>query len=132
MDPLYHELRKSHRSYEATHDYWRDRYKVAADTLENRPKGVGLDWYRLRASVACFVDWLRIAYVNCWVHGARPTKAHKRVRPFRWAARAAPTELADKRARAGLTRPYGPRAKALGIGEETPPSRRPRGAPPGP
>ena len=131
MEPLYHELRKSHRTYEATHDYWRDRYRVAADTLANRPKAVGLDWHRLRASVACFVDWLRIAYVNEWIGSARHI-AHDRVRAFKWAAREAARELADKRTRAGLGYPYGPQAKALGIGEETPPSERPRGAPPGP
>jgi hypothetical protein len=124
MDPLYHELRKSHRTYEATHDYWRDRYKVAADTLANRPKSIGLDRHRLRASVACFVDWLRIAYINEWIKCVS-RRAHDRVRSFRWAARKAARELADKRARAGLNRHYGPQAKALDLGEETPPSRRP-------
>ena len=37
-DPLYHELRESHSSSEAQHDWWRDRYKVAADDLGVRPK----------------------------------------------------------------------------------------------
>jgi hypothetical protein len=36
-DPLYHELKESHSSYEAQHDWWRDRYKVAADDLGVRP-----------------------------------------------------------------------------------------------
>jgi hypothetical protein len=130
-EPLYHELRKSHRTYEAVHDYWRDRYRVASDTLANRPKGVGLEWHRLRASVACLVDWLRIAAVNGWIGSARRA-ARDLVRPFKHASRTAAKELADQRARAGIAYPYGPRAKALGIGEETPPSERPRGAPPGP
>jgi len=123
-EPLYHELRKSHRSYEGAHDYWRDRYRVAADNLANRPKGVGLGWHRLRASVACLVDWLRIAAVNGWLGSAR--RVGKLVRPFKHTSRTAATELADSRARVGLAYPYGPRAKALGAGEETPPSERPR------
>jgi hypothetical protein len=130
-DALYHELSKSHRTYEAVHDYWRDRYRVAADTLANRPKGVGIDWHRLRASTACFVDWLRIAAVNGWIGSARRA-ARDLVRPFKHASRTAAKHLADYRARVGLAYPYGPRAKALSIGEETPPSERPRGAPPGP
>ena len=129
-EPLYHELRKSHQSYEGAHDYWRDRYRVAADTLANRPKGVGLGWHRLRANVACLVDWLRIAAVNGWLGSARRV-AGKDVRPFRWSARDAARELADKRKKAGLGDPYGRQAKALGIGEESPPSER-SGAPPGP
>lgn len=43
-DPLYHELKASHKPYEAVHDWWRDRYKVAADHLGIRPKARG---YRL-------------------------------------------------------------------------------------
>ena len=39
--------------------------------------------------------------------------------------------VAKTRARLGLYKPYGPAAKKSGNGEETPPSRRPRGAPPG-
>jgi site-specific recombinase XerD len=132
-EPLYHELRKSHRSYEAAHDYWRDRYRVAADTLANRPKGVGLDWHRLRANVACLVDWLRIAAVNGWLGSTRrAARSGRDVRPFRWGGREAARVLGDARKKAGLGDPYGPRAKALRAGEELPPSERARGAPPGP
>jgi hypothetical protein len=48
---LYHELKATHRQYEGVHDYWRDRYRVAADTLANRPKVVSINWHRLRANV---------------------------------------------------------------------------------
>lgn len=68
---LYHELKESHQAYEGVHDYWRDRYRVASDTLANRPKAVGLDWHRLRANVACLIDWLRIAAKNSWLGSAR-------------------------------------------------------------
>jgi hypothetical protein len=37
-DPLYHELKESHSTYEAQHDWWRDRYKVAADDLAVPPQ----------------------------------------------------------------------------------------------
>jgi hypothetical protein len=42
----------------------------------------------------------------------------------------AASKLAKMRARIGLAQPYGAQAAQLGLGEETPPSRRPRGAPP--
>lgn len=37
-DALYHELKESHGTYEAAHDWWRNRYKVAADHLGLGPK----------------------------------------------------------------------------------------------
>ena len=59
-DSLYHELKESHGTYEAAHDWWRDRYKVAADHLGLRPKVRSLGFHRLRANVAALVEWLRI------------------------------------------------------------------------
>jgi hypothetical protein len=128
---LYHELKESHRAYEAVHDYWRDRYKVASDTLANRPKAVGLDWHRLRANVACLIDWLRIAAKAGWLGSARSAVRHKGVRRQKKASQAAARSVAKTRARLGLYTPYGPGAKKSGRGEETPPSRRQRRAPPG-
>jgi hypothetical protein len=46
-DPLYHELRESHSSYEAQRDWWRDRHKVAAEDLGVRPKIRDIGWHRL-------------------------------------------------------------------------------------
>jgi hypothetical protein len=128
---LYHELKESHRSYEGVHDYWRDRYRVASDTLANRPKVVSLDWHRLRANVACLVDWLRIAAKNGWLGSTRAAKRHAGERGFKDAGKRAAENLAKKRARMRLYTPYGPQAKKLDQRDETPPSRRPRGAPPG-
>ena len=59
-DSLYHELKESHGTYEAAHDWWRDRYKVVADHLGLRPKVRSLGFHRLRANVAALVEWLRI------------------------------------------------------------------------
>jgi hypothetical protein len=140
LEPLYHELMAMHRQYEGVHDYWRDRYRVAADTLANRPKIVSLNWHRLRANVACFIDWLRIAARNDWLDPARPDAegGNGKVKQLRRGARKkmeagvkAAKELLDRRSADGLDLPYGPKAKALGLGEETPPSER-SGAPPGP
>lgn len=128
---LYHELKESHQAYEGVHDYWRDRYRVASDTLANRPKAVGLGWHRLRANIACLVDWLRIAAKNGWLGSTRSAQRHKGTRTKQKAGRKASMSVAKTRARQGLYSPYGPGAKKLGSGEETPPSRRPGGAPPG-
>ncbi len=128
---LYHELKESHQCYEAAHDYWRDRYKVAADTLALRPKAVGLDWHRLRANVACLIDWLRIAAKAGWLGSTRAAQRHAGERRFKKRGHDASMSVAKTRARQGLYTPYGPQAKKLGHKNETPPSRRPRGAPPG-
>ena len=130
-EPLYHELKKSHKAFEAAHDRWRDRYRVAADNLGVRPKALGLNWHRLRANVACFIEWLRIAAINGWLGSARAAKRAKGTRRQEQAGADAAKSLKKMRVNMGLTARYGAQAKALGLGEETPPSRRPRGAPPG-
>jgi hypothetical protein len=128
-EPLYHELKASHQTYEAVHDYWRDRYGVAADTLAIRPKAVGLEWHRLRAYVACAVDWLRIGTLNGWLDSA--TDAAKKARKagerrFKKPGEEVAAKLAKMRVRMGLAAPYGPQAAKLGLGDATPPSERPR------
>ena len=137
-EPLYFELRQSHQTYEGAHDYWRDRYKVAADELGVRPKVVSLDWHRLRANVACLVDWLRIAAKNGWLGSTRAAQRHVGQRSFKDASERIAKDFANMRVRMGLSAPYGPQAKRLGLGAGEPPSRRPlpkavpsAGAPPG-
>jgi hypothetical protein len=130
-EELYHELKASHKQYEAAHDRWRDRYKVAADNLGVRPKALGLDWHRLRANVACLVEWMRIAAINDWLGSTRPAR-RKGVRRQLKAGADAAKSLKKMRATMGLLGRYGAAAKARGLGEELPPSRRPRGAPPPP
>jgi Transposase DDE domain len=128
LDPLYQELRRSHYEYEGAHDYWRDRYRVAADNLTNRPKVVSLKWHRLRANVACLIDWLRIASVCGWLGTTRKLVSTRR---HEEAGVLAVKAIADRRLLDGLDLPYGPQAKRLGLGEATPPSDRTSGAPPG-
>jgi hypothetical protein len=129
-EALYHELRESHSTYEGVHDYWRDRYKVAADTLGVRPKVVSIDWHRLRANVACLIDWLRIGAKQSWLGSARSARREGE-RRFKERGERIASRLAKMRLSMGLGQPYGPMAAALGLGQETPPSRRSRGAPPG-
>jgi hypothetical protein len=123
--PLYHELKESHQSYEGVHDYWRDRYRVASDTLANRPKAVGLAWHQLRANVACLVDWLRIAAKNGWLGSVRAALRHAGTRTKRKAGEDAANSVAKSRARQGLYTPYGRGAKKNGNGHETAPRPRP-------
>ena len=126
-NPLYHELRASHSSYEAAHDYWRDRYKVAADDIGVRPKVVDIGFHRLRANVACLVEWLRICFMQGWLGNPR-TAERRAERKYRERAERAVASLTRARYRAGLMEPYG--EAALGLfpnAQRTPPSRRARG-----
>ncbi|HEU4973834.1 MAG TPA: transposase [Baekduia sp.] len=127
-DPLYHELRASHDSYEAVHDWWRDRYRVAGTGNANRPKAIGIGGHRLRANVACLIEWLRICHREGWLGSAR-RNPHDPERKGRDKAIAAAGKFADMRARMSLGAPYGEAAERLKLGDRLPPSRRPRGAP---
>lgn len=123
-EPIYHELERSHKSYEAAHDVFRDRYRVCSDSLGNRAKVVSLGWHRLRANVACLIDWLRIASKNGWL-GSKPTKKPEDgTRNFKKVGEKDAQSLCDYRVRSGLAQAYGPQAVALRLGQEEPPSRR--------
>lgn len=122
-DPLYFELRESSGSFEGVHDYWRDRYKVAADSLGNRPKAVGIGWHRLRALTACVVEWLRVCHREGWLGSPRRNSRHPR-RPRHLVGIRIARDLTRSRVRNGLMAAYGPKAHALGIGRPEPPSHR--------
>lgn len=127
-DALYHELKASHSSYEGVHDYWRDRYKVAADNLANRPKVRSIGWHRLRADVATLVEWLRICAREGWLGSAR--RNHKSpTRAFKVVGEDDARYLVGVRLRVGIAKPYGAKAVSLNLGDLDPPSRRARDAP---
>jgi hypothetical protein len=129
-DSLYHELKEPHGTYEAAHDWWRDRYKVAADDLGLRPKVRSIGFHRLRANAASLVEWLRICYLQGWL--GSPKRNHREAkRGFQDRGELIQTKLANMRVRMGVAAPYGTKAEQLQLGQRTPPSRRPRGAPPG-
>lgn len=129
-DGLYYELKESHGSYEGAHDWWRDRYKVAAGNLANRPKVRSIGWHRLRANVTCLIDWLRICAREGWLDSAR--RNHRKTeRNGEDKGREIAGTVAGMRVRMGLAQPYGAKAVELELGERVPPSPRKRGAPPG-
>ncbi|HTZ87566.1 MAG TPA: hypothetical protein VMB05_12935 [Solirubrobacteraceae bacterium] len=122
---LYHELQKSHATYEATHLYWRNRYRVGSDVLANRSKRVGIGCHRLRANVACFVDWLKIAARCGWLGSTRNKTRHPGEREFQESAEEAVKDLLDERGFLGLSGSYGPAALRLGFKIGKPPSTLP-------
>lgn len=125
-DPLYQELRHSMGSFEAQHDYWRDRYRVGADTLANRPKIISMGWHKLRGLVAGVVEWLRICHREGWLSSPRRNTHHPLRRARQIGIRNA-ERLMQSRVRNGLMAAYGPAAEALSLGSADPPSRRPPG-----
>ncbi len=131
--PLYHELKESHQTYEAVHQYWKTRYKICAAHTGVRTRVVSIDWNRLRANVACLIDWLRIAKKNDWLAPAAPKQKGRKRNPrkvgerrFKRRGEDCAADLDHKRQRMGLGTPYGPNAAKLGLGDAIPPSRRPR------
>ncbi|MGI8624545.1 MAG: hypothetical protein ACR2NB_13935 [Solirubrobacteraceae bacterium] len=66
-EPLYFELKLSHENFEAAHDWWRDRYGVAATGNEGRIKIRSIGAHRLRANATAAVEWLRICFREGWL-----------------------------------------------------------------
>ncbi len=63
---------------------------------------------RLRASVACLIDWLRIAAKAGWLGSTRDKLRHGGERAFKGRGRKAADDFARERAELGLYKPYGP------------------------
>jgi hypothetical protein len=127
-DAIYHELEQSHQNYERVHHHWRDRYLVAGDTLANRPKRRGRGWQELRAQAALVAEWLMIAFREGWLGSARRNK--KSPANMSKVGEKGAKGLKRFRAYAGLRKPYGANAEALGLGPLEPPSRRAKSPPP--
>lgn len=134
-DPIYHELRDSHQSYERVHRHWRERYLVAGDNMATRPKRRGIGCQELRAQAALLVEWLRISWREGWLGSARRNR--KSQANYDYLGQKGSKGLKKSRDRIGLSLPYGVKAAALGIGQLEPPSKRngvpsPPPAPPAP
>lgn len=95
-EALYHELAESHQTYEAAHRYFRDRYRVGSDSLGNRSKRVSIGCHRLRANVACLVDWLG---------STRSKTRHPGQRLFKHIGEKLAWKMGDFRGLHGLTAP---------------------------
>jgi hypothetical protein len=113
-EEAYFALRESHDTYERVHHLFRARYRVGADNHALRPKRIGLPWQQLRANAALLVEWLRILHREDWLGSARrkqrEVRRRERVRNgLGW------QDFLNSRNRAGLNRPYGPKAEALGL-----------------
>lgn len=68
-DPAYQVMLASHKSYEAAHHLWRERYAVAGDTKADRPKRRGIGVQQLRASAALVIEWVTICHRQGWLGG---------------------------------------------------------------
>jgi hypothetical protein len=90
--------------------------------LANRSKRVSIGCHRLRANVACLVDWLRIAARCGWLSSTRSKTRHPGKRKFKWRSKQEAEKLRDERGFLGLTGGYGPAAIALGFKIGKPPS----------
>ncbi len=115
-EEAYLALRDAHDRYERVHQHWRDRYRVAADDHNMRPKRRGLPTQELRAQAALLIEWLRILWREGWLGSARRNPGKQA--PAQDTGRAA--QLAASRRAAGLHLPYGPAALRAGLG---PPGR---------
>jgi hypothetical protein len=117
-DPIHQLLLRSHERYERVHGHWRQRYRVAGDTLEGRPKRRGIKWQQQRANAALMCEWLRI----CWRQGWLGSAARNRREPrrFRWQGERGVEALLARRQEALLDIPYGPNAARLGLGPPEP------------
>lgn len=124
LDPVYHELEQSHALYERNHRHWRDRYRVAGDSLACRPKRRGQPCHELRGQAALLVEWLRISYREGWLEPGSKRRNGNHVKPMNGIGVKCVKKLSEYRAREGLTLPYGPQAEALGVGLPQPPSER--------
>jgi hypothetical protein len=127
VEPVYHELRQSHQSYERVHRLWRERYRVGGDNRSSRPKRRGRACQELRAQAALLAEWFTIAWREGWLESSR--KNHKEPKRNKRGGERAAKELESYRFNIGLTTPYGPMADAR---RRLPPSLRKRKKPPRP
>jgi len=114
-EEAYFALKESHDSYERVHHLFRIRYRVGADNHALRPKRIGLPCQQLRANAALVVEWLRILHREGWVGSARRMAREAKSREHTNHSRGGWQKLLKFRRDKGLTRPYGPKAEALGL-----------------
>jgi hypothetical protein len=107
----YWALRKSGDEYERVHNLFRQRYRVAGDTHAIRPKRIGAPWQQLRANAALVLEWLRILCRQGWLDGHILNERSPVVQRNDEGLR----RFMKSRNKLGLHRPYGAKAKALGL-----------------
>ena len=111
-DPIYHQLKESHDTHERGHDLRRDRFRVGGDNRDIRPQRMGIEWQRLRAQAARFLEWLAICDWNGWFGSGRDAERGHLVDSGR-SGNHAHAGLMRHRAISGLSNPYGERAAVV-------------------
>lgn len=82
LSDTYHALAHSAKNKEHVFRHWRDRYTVAGNDVDNRPKRPGLGWQQLRAQVALLLEWFQLALRHGWIgshrrrNSCQPEKLH--------------------------------------------------------
>jgi hypothetical protein len=108
----YHALSQAGKSLEHVFRHWRDRYQVAGNSPDTRPRRPGIAWQELRASAALLVEWLYLSLRHGWLGSHR----HRNTNPVRTlSGRRRLANVLGARRRHGLDLPYGPAAVAAGL-----------------
>lgn len=108
----YHAIADAGKSLEHIFHHWRDRYQVAGNNPDTRPRRPGMAWQELRASAALLVEWIFLSLRHGWLgshrrrNGAAPKLIHGRRRLG---------NVLRARRRHGLDLPYGEAAINAGF-----------------
>jgi hypothetical protein len=76
---LYMALRSRIGTKERVHGYWRRRYHVAGDSVDNRVKRNGAGARQLRANAALLIEWLVITWRQGWLGGVKRNHAEPKI-----------------------------------------------------
>lgn len=122
LSPTYHALGNTGKSFERVFRHWRDRYTVAGNDIDTRPKRAGLAWQHLRAQVALVIEWYSLTLRNGWL-GSHRRRNQSPVLPMQPGQHL--VRLQNTRRMAGLNVPTGKYAEAAGYGNGLPPPDEP-------
>jgi hypothetical protein len=120
-EELYQALDLSQGRYERAHRLARQRNSSGGKHYATRPKRKGRDWQQMRAHATTFSTWLKICRRNGWLDGATTHVFGPVLQDTcRTSENVDKVEaLLERRRRERLHQPYGPRARALGVGPLT-------------
>ena len=122
LSPTYHALGNTGKSFERVFRHWRDRYTVAGNDIDSRPKRAGLAWQHARAQVALTIEWFFLCLRNGWL-GSHRRRNQSPVLPMEPGQHL--VRLQNTRRMAGLNLPTGKYAEAAGYADGLPPPDEP-------
>lgn len=108
----YHALGDMSKSMEHVFRHWRDRYGVAGNNPDTRPRRPGMGWQELRASAALLVEWFCLSLRHGWLGSHRRRNTEQ---PVPCQGRRRLRIMLGARRKASLDLPYGPAAVAAGL-----------------